>query len=249
VSTDFGRVLIVDDDAGFRAFVSRLLARAGHATAEAATGEDALTAVHSERPALVLLDVSLPDISGFEVCREIREQFGDEVPVIFVSGERTEGSDCAVGLLLGGDDYVTKPFDTNELLARVRRAIVRSRPESARLAAPRDSDLTDREFEVLRRLAQGQKASDIASELFISPKTVSSHVQRILAKLGVHSRAQAVAVAYQSRLLNGSTEGAAEEDDVAAHVLSPAPESHALTGESAVAERATRQPQRRRVAS
>ena len=170
--------------------------------------------MHSERPALVLLDVSLPDISGFEVCCELRDQFGDELPIIFVSGERTDGGDCAVALLLGGDDYVTKPFDTNELLARVRRAIARSRPESARLAAPRDFNLTSREFEVLRGLAQGQSASDIASELVISPKTVSSHVQRILAKLGVHSRAQAVAVAYQSRLLKASTEGA--EEDAAA---------------------------------
>ena len=215
-----GPVLIVDDDASFRAFVSRILATAGHATVEAATGEDALAAVHSERPTLVLLDVSLPDISGFEVCCELRDQFGDELPVIFVSGERTDAGDCAIALLLGGDDYVTKPFDTNELLARVRRAIARSRPESARLAAPRDFNLTNREFEVLRGLAQGQSASDIASELVISPKTVSSHVQRILAKLGVHSRAQAVAVAYQSRLLQASTEGA--EEDAAAPLPAPA---------------------------
>ncbi len=176
--------------------------------------------MHSERPTLVLLDISLPDISGFEVCCEIRDQLGDELPVIFVSGVRTDPADCAVGLLLGGDDYVTKPFDTNELLARVRRAIARSRPESARLAAPRDFDLTDREFEVLRRLAQGESASDIASELVISPKTVRSHVQRILAKLGVHSRTQAVALAYQSRLLNASTEGA--EEDTASPLPAPA---------------------------
>jgi two-component system, NarL family, nitrate/nitrite response regulator NarL len=220
VANDSGHVLIVDDDASFRAFVSRILARAGHATVEAATGEDALAAVHSERPTLVLLDVSLPDISGFEVCCELREQYGDELPVIFVSGERTDGADCAVALLLGGDDYVTKPFDTNELLARVRRAIARSRPESARLAAPRDFNLTNREFEVLRGLAQGQIASDIARELVISPKTVSSHIQRILAKLGVHSRAQAVAVAYQSRLLQASTEEA--EEDAAAPLPAPA---------------------------
>jgi two-component system nitrate/nitrite response regulator NarL len=219
VSPNSGPILIVDDDASFRAFVSRLLARTGHATVEAATGEDALAAVHSERPTLVLLDVSLPDISGFEVCCEVREKYGDELPVIFVSGERTDGADRAVGFLLGGDDYVTKPFDTNEFLARVRRAIARSRPESARLAAPRNFALTNRELEVIRGLAHGQSASDIASELVISPKTVSTHVHRILAKLGVHSRAQAVAVAYQSRLLNASTEGAEEEEtELEAHV-------------------------------
>jgi DNA-binding NarL/FixJ family response regulator len=220
VSTGCGSVLIVDDDASFRAFVSSILARAGHATLEAGTGEAALATVHSQRPALVLLDVSLPGISGFEVCCELREQYGNQLPIIFVSGERTDAGGCAVALLLGGDDYVTKPFDTNELLARVRRAIARSRPESARLEAPRDFNLTNREFEVLRGLAQGQSASDIASELVISPKTVSTHVQRILAKLGVHSRAQAVAVAYQSRLLKASTEGA--EEDAAAPLAAPA---------------------------
>jgi DNA-binding NarL/FixJ family response regulator len=207
-----GAILVVDDDAGFRAFVSRLFHRAGHATVEVGTGEDALAAVHAERPALVLLDVLLPDISGFEVCCELRDQFGDELPVIFVSGERTETADCAVGLLLGADDYVTKPFDPNELLARVRRAIARSRAESVRLGTPRNLDLTKRELEVLRGLAEGRSASDIATELVISPKTVSTHIQRILAKLGVHNRAQAVAVAYQSRLLtsvDGTDENAA----------------------------------------
>jgi two-component system nitrate/nitrite response regulator NarL len=215
VATDNGHILIVDDDATFRAFVSRLLARAGHAIVEAATGEDALEAVHSERPTLVLLDVSLPDISGFEVCCELRDQYGDQFPVIFVSGERTDAGERAVGFLLGGDDYVTKPFDTSEFLARVRRAIARAQPESEPLAAqplaaPRDFNLSNREFEVLRGLAQGLSSSDIASEMVISPKTVSTHVQRILAKLGVHSRAQAVAVAYQSRLLEASTERAEE---------------------------------------
>ncbi len=210
MATDNGHVLIVDDDAMFRAFVSRLLARAGHATVEAATGEDALEAVHSDRPTLVLLDVSLPDISGFEVCCELRDQYGDQFPVIFVSGVRTDAGERAVGFLLGGDDYVTKPFDTNEFLARVRRAIARSQPESEPLAAPRGFNLSNREFEVLRGLAQGLSSSDIASELVISPKTVSTHVQRMLAKLGVHSRAQAVAVAYQSRLLEASTERAEE---------------------------------------
>jgi two-component system, NarL family, nitrate/nitrite response regulator NarL len=220
VATDNGHVLIVDDDQTFRAFVSKILASAGHATVQAGTGEDALAAAHSERPTLVLLDVSLPDITGFEVCCELRDQYGDQLPVIFVSGERTDAGACAVALLLGGDDYVTKPFDTNELLARVRRAIARSQPQSSPLAAPRDLNLSRREFEVLRALAQGQSASNIARELVISPKTVSTHIQRILAKLGVHSRAQAVALAYQSRLLEASTEEA--EEDATAPLPAPA---------------------------
>jgi DNA-binding NarL/FixJ family response regulator len=199
-----GPVLIVDDDAAFRAFAETLFSRAGYATFDAASGTEALAAVHAARPALVVLDVCLPDVNGFEVCRELRDEFDDDLPIIFVSGERVEAVDRTIGLLVGGDDYVVKPFDADEFLARARRAIVRSRPEREHLTTPPDFDLTNREIEVLGRLAEGQPPSDIASELFISAKTVASHIQRILAKLGVHSRAHAVAVAYQSGMLNGT---------------------------------------------
>jgi len=196
---DCGSILVVDDDADFRAYIVVLLSRAGFAaTLEAATGEEALAAVRAERPALVLLDVFLPDISGFEVCRTLRDELGDNLPIIFVSGERVEPADRAVGLLVGGDDYLIKPVDPDEFLARVRRAVVRSRREPAGPSpTSRWLDLTKRELEVLGRLAQGQAQAQIAAELVISPNTVASHVQRILAKLGVHSRAQAVAAAYQ----------------------------------------------------
>jgi two-component system nitrate/nitrite response regulator NarL len=207
-------VLIVDDDAAFRALAQTLFSRAGYATVEAASGTEALAAVRAARPALVVLDVSLPDVNGYEVCRELRDEFDNELPIIFVSGERVDAVDRTVGLLVGGDDYVVKPFDADEFLARARRAIVRSRPERERLTTPLDFDLTNREIEVLGRLAEGQPPRDIASGLFISAKTVASHIQRILAKLGVHSRAQAVAVAYQSGMLNG-TDGAEEGAAVA----------------------------------
>jgi two-component system, NarL family, nitrate/nitrite response regulator NarL len=207
-----GRILIVDDDERFRASVSHLLERAGYTTVEAVTGEAALAAVHTERPALVLLDVSLPDVSGYEVCHELRDELGEDLPIIFVSGEKVEPVDRAVGLLIGADDYVIKPFDSDEFLARVRRAIVRSRPERASPAIPRELDLTKRELEVLEGLAEGLTGAELAAKLVISPKTVGSHVQRILAKLGVHSRAHAVALAYQSGMLESSEtqrEGAA----------------------------------------
>jgi DNA-binding NarL/FixJ family response regulator len=190
--------LIVDDDGSFRAFVAALLVEAGLSdTVEAATGSEALAAVREQRPALVLLDVLLPDISGFQICRTLREEFGEDLPVIFVSGERIEPADRAVGLLVGADDYLVKPVDPDELLARLRRAITRSQHGPPVATAPRAFELTVREHQILDRLAQGQAQSEIAAELVISPKTVASHVQRILAKLGVHSRAQAVAAAYQ----------------------------------------------------
>jgi DNA-binding NarL/FixJ family response regulator len=197
-----GRILIVDDDGGFRALVATLLAEAGLGEAvEAATGRDALAAMREERPALVLLDVRLPDISGFQVCRTLRDELGEDLPVIFVSGERVEPADRAVGLLVGADDYVVKPVDPDELLARMRRAITRSRHELPAAATPRAFELTAREQEILERFAEGQSQAEIAEALVISPKTVASHAQRILAKLGVHSRAQAVAAAYRLGLI------------------------------------------------
>jgi DNA-binding NarL/FixJ family response regulator len=209
-----GAVLVVDDDSDFRKFVCQLFARASYETVEAGSGGEALAAARTARPALVLLDISLPDVSGFEVCRELRDEFGDDLPIIFVSGERVEAVDRAVGLLLGADDYVVKPFDSDELLARVRRSIIRSQGGRNSLRAVSDGlDLTKRELEVLEGLAEGLRPAQIAARLVISPKTVSSHVQRILAKLGVHSRAHAVAIAYQSGLLsptNGEAEAIAD---------------------------------------
>jgi DNA-binding NarL/FixJ family response regulator len=198
-------VLIVDDDSGFRLMVAHALARAGIPSTQAATGEDALELADANAPAAVLLDVRLPDIDGFEVCRELRDRFGDRLPVIFVSGERVESHDRTAGLLLGADDYLVKPVDPDELLARIRRAIARTQnhPKPAAPERPqRQDDLTPREVEVLSLLARGLDPAAIATELVISPKTVASHLQSVLTKLGVHSRAHAVARAYEDGWIN-----------------------------------------------
>ena len=119
-------ILIVDDNADFRAFVSSVFERVGYATRQAETGEGALSAVREERPFCVLLDVHLPGLTGYQVCRELREEYGEELPIIFITGVRTEPADRVAGLLLGADDYVVKPFDPDELLARVSRFLRRS---------------------------------------------------------------------------------------------------------------------------
>lgn len=194
-------ILIVDDDRGFREFVRHLLARAGLPAVHAASGEEALRHAASSRPAAVLLDVSLPDIDGFEVCRELRDLYGDALPVIFVSGVRVESHDRTAGLLLGGDDYLIKPVEPDELVARLRRAVTRTQNGSDESRTPDAHTLTAREIEVLGLLAQGLDSAAIAQKLVISPKTVSTHLQRVMAKLGVHSRAHAVARAYQARLI------------------------------------------------
>src|SRR5207247_2275505 len=175
---------------------------------QASDGDTALELARSKRPALVVLDVRLPGVSGYEICRGLREEFGDELPILFVSGDRTESLDRAVGLLLGGDDYVVKPFDPDELLARIRRLITRAHPVAPPPEAPRVQTLTRRELDVLRQLAEGKRAAEIADELEISPKTVASHVQSIFAKLGVRSRAQAVARAYERGLVHGGERSA-----------------------------------------
>jgi DNA-binding NarL/FixJ family response regulator len=190
-----GRVLIVDDDAPFRAFVAGLLDDAGFDTEEAASGEDALRLAADGLPDVVLLDVALPGLSGYEVCRRLREHFGDALPILFVSGKRTREYDRAGGMLLGADDYIVKPFDPGEFVARIRRHVGRSQSMRG------DTHLTPREHEVLVLLARGLDQKAIAAELVISEKTVATHIQHVLEKLGAHSRAEAVATAHRERLV------------------------------------------------
>lgn len=188
------KVLVVDDDSDLRELVRSLLERAGYATLGFASGEDILAAA-VERPALVILDIKLPGLSGYEVCRELKERFGSGLPVLFVSGVRTEAFDRAAGLLIGADDYLVKPLDPHELIARVRKHLP---PRAHAIEVPPGVKLlTSRELEVLQMLLDGVGQPGIAERLVISPKTVATHIQHILVKLGVHSRAQAVAVAHR----------------------------------------------------
>src|SRR5215217_7545551 len=190
------RILVVDDDDGFNTFVASVLERAGFEHEEVADGEEALASVHAARPALVILDVSLPRISGYELCRELRDWYGEELPIIFVSGVRTASMDRVSGLLVGADDYLVKPFEPDELLARIRRLLRKNsahNPPSGRPARTEAlrAELTARELEVLELLAEGLTQDVIGRELVISPRTVGTHIQNLLGKLGVHSRAHA----------------------------------------------------------
>lgn len=119
------RVLLVEDDESVRRSTSLLLERAGIETAGAATGEEALTRLHQDRFDLVLLDVMLPGIDGFEVCRRMRRR--SQVPIVMLTA-RGEVSDVVAGLELGADDYVVKPFDGAELVARTRAVMRRREP-------------------------------------------------------------------------------------------------------------------------
>jgi DNA-binding NarL/FixJ family response regulator len=192
-----GRILVVDDDAGVRLLVRDALSAAGFDVTVVADGEHAVAAFGASRPDVVVLDVNLPRLSGYELCRHFKEA-DPSARVLFLSGERTEWFDRAAGLLLGGDDYAVKPFDPDELVARVRALLAQPAPP----VPDRMASLTRRELQVLRRLAAGQNQREIAEELVISPRTVGTHIEHILEKLGVRSRAQAIALAYREELVS-----------------------------------------------
>jgi DNA-binding NarL/FixJ family response regulator len=203
-----GAILIVDDDASTRAAIATMLGDAGYVTREAESGGEALRSARLAPPGLVLLDVNLPGMCGYEVCRLLRDEFGEQFPIVFVSGARTETFDRVAGLLLGANDYIAKPFAEDELLARVQSLLGHRQLVAARALASR---LTGRELQVLRLLSSGLGPDDIARLMVISPKTVGAHVEHIYMKLGVQTRAQAVAVAYRDELLETGTSSIQEQ--------------------------------------
>src|SRR5262250_3354016 len=122
------QVLVVDDEPNIRELVQVALKFHGCSVTTAASGKEALRQAEAFRPDLIVLDVMLPDLDGFEVCRRLRSA-GNEVPVIFLTARDTS-SDTVTGLALGGDDYVTKPFSVDALAAR-NRAVLRRASRSA----------------------------------------------------------------------------------------------------------------------
>jgi DNA-binding response OmpR family regulator len=122
------RILAVEDDDRIRAALQIALEDEGYEVQSYASGEDALSAFRADRVDLVLVDLLLPGISGFDVCRELRKQ--SEVPIVIVTA-RADTHDVVGGLEAGADDYVTKPFVVKELSARIRALLRRSRSASA----------------------------------------------------------------------------------------------------------------------
>jgi two-component system OmpR family response regulator len=124
---DKPRVLVVDDEPNIRDLVEVALRFHGFEVVTAGTGAEALRRAKEGDPELIVLDVMLPDFDGFEVCRRLRGR-GDETPVIFLTARDTP-TDTVTGLTLGGDDYVTKPFSVDALVARVRAVLRRTSRE------------------------------------------------------------------------------------------------------------------------
>lgn len=203
-------ILVVDDDPHIREVMRFALTKAGYRVSEAANGSAAHAMLAADPPALVVLDIIMPEDDGLTLCRRIRAE--SRLPIIFVSS-RDDELDRVLGLELGADDYLTKPFSPRELAARVTAVLRRTEPQATsgpgevlvrgpvRLDVARhkchvndrELGLTVTEFELLRALlgAPGRVLSRAQLvELaygpghFISDRTVDSHVRRLRAKLG-----------------------------------------------------------------
>src|SRR6188508_2342949 len=179
-TTDNQRVLVVDDEENIADVIAMALRYQGFAVETAGTGADALAAVSSFRPHLMVLDVMLPDMEGFDVAERLGAQRAG-VPIIFLTA-RDSTEDKIRGLTTGGDDYVTKPFSLEELVARIRTVLRRTgaaEPESARLTFE-DLELDEDTMEVTRA---GEPIELTATEyrllryLMLNPRRVMTRAQ------------------------------------------------------------------------
>jgi len=211
MSETAARILVVDDEPSITEFVSYNLRKEGYDVQVAENGDEALEAARATTFDLVVLDVMLPGMDGYEVCRRLRAE--SDVPVLFLSARDTE-LDKVVGLEIGGDDYLAKPFGVRELTARVK-ALLRRTTGGAREAGPMGEtievsgvtldeaahtayfgetliDLTPREFELLaclmrhagKVLGRDQLLREAWNwEYLVETKTVDTHVKRLRDKL------------------------------------------------------------------
>jgi two-component system phosphate regulon response regulator PhoB len=203
------RVLVVDDEPDIVALVAYHLAKAGYRVSTAATGPDALRAAREERPALIVLDLMLPGMSGFDVLEKLRAHDATRDVAVLMLTARKEEPDRIRGLTLGTDDYLTKPFSPAELTLRVgailRRVggggadtlvagpLVIDRAAHTVAVDGRPLDLTATEFKLLLTLAERRGRVQARTQLLqtvwdaapdIQTRTVDMHVQRLRTKLG-----------------------------------------------------------------
>ncbi len=207
------RILVVDDEPDIVALVAYHLAKAGYRVSTAATGADALEASRRERPTLVVLDLMLPGLSGFDVLEQLRADEATRDTAVLMLTARREEPDRIRGLSLGADDYLTKPFSPQELVLRVgailrRVAAPAPAPSDALQVGPLridraahrvsvdgvDVELTPTEFKLLLLLAERRGRVQARSHLLetvweaapdIQTRTVDMHIQRLRNKLGI----------------------------------------------------------------
>ncbi len=226
------RILVVEDDQDIADLIRRYLTRAGHSVEVLASGSAALARVREEMPDVLILDLMLPGMSGIEVCRAIREdQVIARLPIIMVTA-RAQESDRVLGLESGADDYVTKPFSTRELVARVAALLRRVAPASetggvlryATLTvdlerhvvadAGREVRLTAKEFLLLeylirhrgRVLSRDVLLTDVWGYQYTGgTRTVDVHVRRLREKLPILTSSLETVKQFGYKLLDPAT--------------------------------------------
>lgn len=208
------RILIVDDDITLKTALIRYLQNRGYSILEASSGAEALTLFEQNPPDVVVSDVMMPGMDGLEFCRRLRTtRSGQLVPFIFLSG-RKDLDDRIQGHQMGADDYLVKPFDPKELVAKIEAQLERSRrihSEIVRLmqqsengaspkpaSAPVPLPLTPAEEKVFWEVIQGYTNKQIGDRLFVSPRTVQTHLSNILGKLNLGSRSQLIRYAFEN---------------------------------------------------
>jgi two-component system, OmpR family, KDP operon response regulator KdpE len=173
MSEQLPRILVVDDERPILRFLSASLS-GQYEISEAATGEDAIRAVASNHPDLMILDLGLPDIDGVEVTRRVREW--TDMPIIIVS-VREQENDKVAALDAGADDYLTKPFGAGELMARIRVALRRSAPVEAGAIFNNDNLVVD----MARRLVTvGEKEIDLTPTEYDILRALIQHAGKVL---------------------------------------------------------------------
>ncbi len=204
------KILIVEDDRDILEMVEYNLREEGYITVSALNGEDGVNLARRERPDLIILDIMLPVMDGFEVCRALKsEEATARIPIIILSAKSQE-TDKVVGLELGADDYVTKPFSPRELIARIRAIIRRGTEQQASsimekgdiiidsakhkvVVGNEEISLTTTEFKLLEYMARRpgvvlsrEKILDAVSgdDAVVCDRTVDAHVKSLRRKLG-----------------------------------------------------------------
>ncbi len=176
--TEATRVLVVDDELNLAELVSTALRYADFSTATALTGHDALAQAHAFQPHLIILDVMLPDIDGFEVAKRLAAA-GSATPILFLTA-RDGTEDKIRGLTVGGDDYVTKPFSLDELIARVRVILRRSgrQAETRNLLTFADLEMD----EDLREVRRGEEPIDLTATEYRLLRYLLINARRVLTR-------------------------------------------------------------------
>jgi two-component system nitrate/nitrite response regulator NarL len=211
------RVILVDDHDLFRTGLVNLLTEQGvHVIGEAATGDAALRLVRDLAPDVVVMDINMPGISGVDATREIAA-FAPRTRVVVLTISADDG-DVVDAVMAGACGYLLKDSSIQELIAGIRAAaageslispqiatkvlqLLRSHQTGTGRTKPVRAELSERELDVLKLIAVGKDNSEIAKELFISPKTVKNHISNILMKLQIDNRIQAAVYAVRSGIV------------------------------------------------